>query len=124
MRATILGIRASSFSTVADFFKLACLLEGSWEGISGVISTILLAHIRGLITLLITTHEPPSACVLYARSERQSPTTNPTHLVTSVSNVNEVAEHPRNTHARAQPRDEHHSGPHLKDPLCHSPPQR
>ena len=41
------------------------LLGGSWVVISGVISrvTILITHIRGLITLLtllITTHEPPS----------------------------------------------------------------
>ena len=38
------------------------LLGGSWAVISGVISrvTILTTHIRGLITLLITTHEPPS----------------------------------------------------------------
>ena len=38
------------------------LLGGSWVVISRVISgvTILITHIRGLITLLITTHEPPS----------------------------------------------------------------
>ena len=38
------------------------LLAGSWVVISGVISrvTILRTHLRGLITLLITTHEPPS----------------------------------------------------------------
>ena len=38
------------------------LLEGSWVVISGVRSrvTILITHIRGLITLLIATHEPPS----------------------------------------------------------------
>ena len=38
------------------------LLEGSWVVISGVISraTIIITPIRGLITLLITTHEPPS----------------------------------------------------------------
>ena len=35
---------------------------GSWVVISGVISrvTIVITHIRGLITILITTHEPPS----------------------------------------------------------------
>ena len=40
------------------------ILGGSWVVISGVISrvTILITHIRGLITLLITTHEPPSRC--------------------------------------------------------------
>ena len=38
------------------------VLGGSWVFISGVVSgvTILLTHIRGLITPLITTHEPPS----------------------------------------------------------------
>ena len=38
------------------------LLGGSWVVISGVISrvTILITHIRGLISPLITTHEPPS----------------------------------------------------------------
>ena len=38
------------------------LLGGSWVVISGVISrvTILITHIWGLITLLTTTHEPPS----------------------------------------------------------------
>ena len=38
------------------------LLGGSWVVISGVISkvTIVIIHIRGLITPLVTTHEPPS----------------------------------------------------------------
>ena len=38
------------------------ILGGSWVVISGVISmvTTVLTPIRGLITLLITTHEPPS----------------------------------------------------------------
>ena len=38
------------------------LLGGSWVSISGVISrvTLILTLIRGLITPLITTHEPPS----------------------------------------------------------------
>ena len=38
------------------------LLGGSWAAISGVISkvTIAITHIRGFITILITTHEPPS----------------------------------------------------------------
>ena len=41
------------------------LLGGSWAVISGVISrvTIVITHIRGLITPLITTHEPPSRVV-------------------------------------------------------------
>ena len=40
----------------------ACILGGSWVVISGVISrvTTSITHIRGLITPLITTHEPPS----------------------------------------------------------------
>ena len=38
------------------------LLGGSWVVISGVISkvTIVITHIRGLIVILISTHEPPS----------------------------------------------------------------
>ena len=38
------------------------LLGGSWVVISGVLSrvTIVITQIRGLITPLITTHEPPS----------------------------------------------------------------
>ena len=38
------------------------LLGGSWVVIHGVISrvTVLITHIRGLITPLIATHEPPS----------------------------------------------------------------
>ena len=40
------------------------LLGGSWVVITGVIIrvTILITHIRGPITPLITTHEPPSRC--------------------------------------------------------------
>ena len=38
------------------------VLGGSWVVISGVISrvTVMLSHIRGLITPFIATHEPPS----------------------------------------------------------------
>ena len=38
------------------------LLGGSWVVVSGVIIrvTIVITHIKGLVTLLITTHEPPS----------------------------------------------------------------
>ena len=41
------------------------LLGGSWVVISGVISrvTIIITPIRGLITPLITTHEPPSGAL-------------------------------------------------------------
>ena len=37
-------------------------LGGPWVVISGVLSrvTIMIANIRGLLTLLVTTHEPPS----------------------------------------------------------------
>ena len=43
-------------------YKTRPLIGGSWLVIRGVISkvTIVITHIRGLITLLITTHEPPS----------------------------------------------------------------
>ena len=46
------------------------ILGGSWVVISGHISrvTILITHIRGLITPLITTHEPPSTPLKEARS--------------------------------------------------------
>ena len=39
------------------------MLGGSWVVISGVLSrvAILITHTRGLIALLITTHEPPSS---------------------------------------------------------------
>ena len=38
------------------------ILGGSWVVISGVISrvTIVITHVKGLITPLITSHEPPS----------------------------------------------------------------
>ena len=54
----MIGLRVSGFER---FFK-GSILRGSWVGISGVISkvTVLITHIKGLITLLITTHEPPS----------------------------------------------------------------
>ena len=47
-------------------FCVVSLLGGSWVVISGVISrvTILITHIRGLITLLRTTHEPPSSVLV------------------------------------------------------------
>ena len=43
-------------------FRDKGLLGGSWVVISGVISrvTLIKAHIRGLPTLLMTSHEPPS----------------------------------------------------------------
>ena len=41
------------------------VLGGSWVVVNGAISRVikLISHIRGLITPLITTHEPPSKCV-------------------------------------------------------------
>ena len=43
--------------------SFSMLLGGSWVVISRVISrvTILITHIKGLITPLITTHDPPSS---------------------------------------------------------------
>ena len=42
------------------------VLGGSWVAISRVISkvTIAITHIRGLIAILITSHEPPSRAPL------------------------------------------------------------
>ena len=52
---------AESFAVIAGFDS--SILGGSWVVISRVISgvTILLTHIMGLMTPLITTHEPPSS---------------------------------------------------------------
>ena len=46
--------------------KLHTLVGGSWVVISGVISriTLVITRIRGLITPLTTTHEPPSKALL------------------------------------------------------------
>ena len=57
--------QASPLSQEMQAFRAAGLLEGSWVVISGAISrvTILISPIRGLITLLRTTHEPPSTWV-------------------------------------------------------------
>ena len=42
--------------------RVSGILGGSWAVITGVSRvTILITPIRGLITLLITTHEPPSS---------------------------------------------------------------
>ena len=50
------------------------LLGGSWVVISGVISrvTIVISHIRGLITPLITTREPPSKLLSSAKGPHRS----------------------------------------------------
>ena len=52
---------AESFAVIAGFDS--SILGGSWVVISRVLSgvTILLTHILGLMTPLITTHEPPSS---------------------------------------------------------------
>ena len=61
-----MGGQGSSTKTSFHFKALgslvALLLGGSWVVISGVRSkvTILITLVRGLITPLITTHEPPS----------------------------------------------------------------
>ena len=49
-------------SSKYGYKSLGGLLGGSWVVISGVISkvTIVITHIRELVTVLITTHEPPS----------------------------------------------------------------
>ena len=56
------GLLSSSASGLQGVLGLQALLGGSWGVISGVISkvTIVITHIMGLITPLITTHEPPS----------------------------------------------------------------
>ena len=56
----------SPYNALIDPFKGTLIVPlvpgGSWVVISGVISkvTVLITLIRGLITPLITTHEPPS----------------------------------------------------------------
>ena len=54
---------------------LSVPLGGSWVVISRVISrvTILVTHIRGLITPLITTPEPPSKLLLWMTSHYRKP---------------------------------------------------
>ena len=49
-------------ATRFEIQKGSALLGGSWVVISGGISrvTIVITHIRGFISLLITAHEPPS----------------------------------------------------------------
>ena len=56
------GLLSSSASGLQGVLGLQALLGGSWGVISGVISkvTIVITHIRGRITPLITTHGPPS----------------------------------------------------------------
>ena len=49
--------------------RYAPLLGGSWVVISGVISRVTI-HIRGLITLLITTHAPPSMLCWFCTEPR------------------------------------------------------
>ena len=56
------GFKGLGFAGSVFAFGTASILGGSWVVINGLISrvTILLSHIRGLITPLRTTHEPPS----------------------------------------------------------------
>ena len=53
--------------------RTAPVLGGSWVVINGVINrvTILISHVRGLITPLIPTHAPPSSEVGSGRSDRR-----------------------------------------------------
>ena len=55
MRVNVSGRRAS----------VQRVLGGSWVVISGLISrvTLTITQIKGLITPLITTHEPPNGCL-------------------------------------------------------------
>ena len=55
--------------TPSSFTK--SVLGGSWVVISGVISsvTIVVTHIRALITPITTTHEPPSRVRQFLRRE-------------------------------------------------------
>ena len=52
---------------------------GSWVLINGVMIrvTILISHIRGLITPLLTTHEPPSRGSLVLEAQRTQRLQNP-----------------------------------------------
>ena len=59
--------RQSSWESDAGYFLvgfwgLGFTLRGSWLVISGVIGrvTVIITPIRGIIALLVTTHEPPS----------------------------------------------------------------
>ena len=69
----LLGFRAPVRRFGVPFQGLG-VLGGSWVVISRVISrvTILITHIRGLMTLLITTHEPPSSFALKEKLRRQA----------------------------------------------------
>ena len=51
--------------------RLNTILGGSWVVFSGVISrvTIVITHLRGLITPFITTHEPPGGVAIPGGSE-------------------------------------------------------
>ena len=57
--AHLQGLKRSDILNMRAIKTLPCLLGGSWVAINGVISRVTI-HIRGLITPLITTHEPPS----------------------------------------------------------------
>ena len=61
-------VACSRLNIIFKLRVLNLLLGGSWVVISGDIRkvTIIIAHSRGLITPLITTHEPPSRVDLQA----------------------------------------------------------
>ena len=61
-----LAFRTGSRPRICTELHKEQLLAGSWLVISSVISriTMVIAYIRGLITPLITTHEPPSIWVV------------------------------------------------------------
>ena len=48
------------------------MLGGSWVVLSGVTSrvTLVITHIRGLVTIVITTHGPPSRRVQHTKDSR------------------------------------------------------
>ena len=59
---SFLGFKAHGLGFGIRLWGPGTLLGGSWVDTSRVIcrETILVTHIKGLITSLITTHEPPS----------------------------------------------------------------
>ena len=69
--ASTVVVKAQDFKALKG---LGGLLGGSWVVISGVISRVtrLMTLIRVLITLLITTHEPPSRGIAPTPQESES----------------------------------------------------
>ena len=73
------------------------LLGGSWVVISRVLSrvTILITHIRGLLTPLITTHEPPSIMTFSWNPYRTLYRTSEHPLFNSAEPVKDLQQHKR-----------------------------